>query len=166
MYSRPKKAFTASPDKYPQGYFKDKPCRKCEEKFTPLAPSHLYCSDKCFNHGQTDMYLMKTYGVTYDWYLAKLEEQNHLCAICGGEGFKMKDSGVKLVVDHDHSVEELNTRGLLCHNCNRGLGLFQDNIESLKSAIKYLEGSTTISKESTHKCVEKPSPFSEGEDIV
>jgi hypothetical protein len=29
-------------------------------------------------------------------------------------------------------------RGILCHNCNRGLGYFQDNIQSLSSAIEYL----------------------------
>lgn len=164
MYSRPKKAFTANPDKYPQGYFKPKSCRKCGKEFKPLAPSHLYCSDICFSIGQTDTYLMKTYGVDYEWYESKLKEQNYKCAICGGEGFSMKDTGVKLVVDHCHN--EGNVRGLLCHNCNRGLGLFQDSMVNLKSAYKYLEGSTTIPKGSTPEQVEKPSPSSEGEDIV
>jgi len=30
-------------------------------------------------------------------------------------------------------------RGLLCNKCNMGIGLFKDNIELLKEAIKYLE---------------------------
>lgn len=30
-------------------------------------------------------------------------------------------------------------RGILCHFCNRALGLFQDDIDALKNAIKYLE---------------------------
>lgn len=164
MYSRPKKAFTASPDKYPQGSFKDKPCRYCNKSFSPLAPSHLYCSDECFSAGQTDTYLWKTYGVSYEWYLKKLVEQEHKCAICGGEGFRMKDRGVLLVVDHCHDTG--NVRGLLCHNCNRALGLFKDSAESLKQALTYLEGSTTIPEGSTPKQVEKPSPFTKGEDIV
>lgn len=39
--------------------------------------------------------------------------------------------------DHDHSNGKY--RGLLCRNCNFGLGNFLDNIENLKSAIRYLE---------------------------
>ena len=152
MYAKiPYNEFSATPDKYPQGYFKKKPCRICDTIFQPVAPSHLYCSESCFEHARIDKYLKRNYGVDYNWYKNKLEEQNHRCAICKGEGFKMRDKGVKLVVDHDHNNPELNARGLLCHNCNRGLGLFHDSVEDLKSAIKYLESSETISKESTLK---------------
>lgn len=38
---------TADPSKYPQGYFKPKPCKCCKKVFTPKAPSELYCSDTC-----------------------------------------------------------------------------------------------------------------------
>ncbi|WP_430381696.1 endonuclease domain-containing protein [Yersinia pestis] len=31
-----------------------------------------------------------------------------------------------------------NVRGLLCHNCNRALGLLKDNVKSLQAAIEYL----------------------------
>lgn len=53
-------------------------------------------------------------------------------------------SGI-LVVDHDHKTG--NVRGLLCHNCNRALGLMQDDVSILSHSIKYLEGATTIRKE-------------------
>jgi hypothetical protein len=49
------------------------------------------------------------------------------------------------VVDHCHATGKV--RGLLCHNCNRALGLMQDNIENIKRAADYLEGATTIRKE-------------------
>ena len=66
-------------------------------------------------------------------------KQNDKCAICDQEGFIMNGKQghtEKLVVDHCHANG--NVRGLLCHNCNRALGLFQDRIDYLESAIKYL----------------------------
>lgn len=64
-------------------------------------------------------------------------DQSGLCAICGGEGFTMKEChSLKLVVDHCHATGKV--RGLLCHNCNRALGLLKDSSESLRCAINYL----------------------------
>jgi hypothetical protein len=39
-------------------------------------------------------------------------------------------------VDHGHETGEV--RGLLCSNCNLGLGYFKDNPKYLEGAIKYL----------------------------
>lgn len=41
------------------------------------------------------------------------------------------------VLDHCHETKSF--RGWLCHKCNRALGAFNDNIEYLQRAIKYLE---------------------------
>lgn len=143
--------------KYPNGSFKKKPCRYCGEEFQPTAPSHLYCSDDCAENGVIQRHFKKSYGLTYKEVLALREKQQNLCAICGQEGFMMnKRVKSALNVDHNHKTGEV--RGLLCHNCNRGLGLFQDDVERLKTAIAYLEGATTISKESTYKCTEAHSP--------
>jgi len=30
-------------------------------------------------------------------------------------------------------------RAILCNNCNSGLGMFEDNVEYLENAIKYLK---------------------------
>lgn len=51
------------------------------------------------------------------------------CRICG-----LLD---KLVVDHNHSTGRL--RGMLCSECNFGLGKFKDSKELLLKAFKYLE---------------------------
>ena len=51
------------------------------------------------------------------------------CPICGSEE--------PLVVDHDHSTQEV--RGLICNNCNLVLGHAKDNIETLQNAIAYLQ---------------------------
>lgn len=53
-----------------------------------------------------------------------------LCTICGQEQ-------KTLCVDHDHMTGE--ARGLLCSNCNSGLGMFQDNIEIFERVIIYLK---------------------------
>lgn len=68
-------------------------------------------------------------------------EQGGRCAICGTyfseDGCLINEtvpSAAKL--DHDHNSGEL--RGVLCNNCNRGLGLFKDDPILLQTAISYL----------------------------
>lgn len=75
------------------------------------------------------------YGLTYEDFVALLESQDGKCAICGHS-----DTSKKLffpVIDHCHDTGSV--RGILCANCNRGIGLFGEDIERLKSAIAYLE---------------------------
>ena len=139
LKNKPSTEFTASPDKYPQGKFKDKPCKTCAETFSPQAPSHLHCSDACAERSLTSRYLERNYGINIETYEAMLDEQNSLCKICGEEGFLMDKAKhkVKLMVDHCHETGKV--RGLLCHNCNRALGLLKDDTSRLTAAIAYLE---------------------------
>lgn len=60
--------------------------------------------------------------------------QGGLCAICK----QPPSSGryKKLCVDHDHKTAKV--RGLLCYNCNMGLGYFHDNSIALEAAVAYL----------------------------
>jgi len=44
--------------------------------------------------------------------------------------------GNKAHLDHCHTTGKI--RGFLCQKCNHGLGLFNDSIQALKSAIEYL----------------------------
>ena len=137
---RDKENKTSTPSKYPQGYFKDKPCKKCGEAFSPTAPSEKYCSNACGSWVFDDNYLRKSYGIGKDDYDKMYIDQKGVCLLCNEEGFSMhknsKDS-VKLVVDHDHNTGRV--RGLLCHNCNRGLGLFKDDVVRITKVLEYLK---------------------------
>lgn len=122
--------------KYPNLYFKDKECPSCQDVYTPVAPSQKYCSDKC--RGKNSYY-QRNYGLTESQYEDKKKEQGYKCKICGEEGFCIgnKNHTEKLVVDHDH--ESGQVRDLLCHNCNRALGLLQDSVIIADSALQYLK---------------------------
>lgn len=59
-----------------------------------------------------------------------LKRQGHRCAICGTRVAK------KFCLDHDHRTGA--KRGILCGQCNVGLGSFCDSPELLSKAIEYL----------------------------
>jgi len=75
-----------------------------------------------------DRYLKRTYGLTLSEYKEQCATQDNRCEIC--------DIQCSLVVDHDHDTGEV--RGLLCNNCNTGIGLLKDEPEVLKKAIEYI----------------------------
>jgi hypothetical protein len=81
---------------------------------------------------QLDRNMMK-YGLLQADYLKMLAAQGGVCAICkidkaGGRG--------KFHVDHCH--DKGTVRGLLCHNCNLGIGHFKHRTELLDKAKSYL----------------------------
>lgn len=131
------KDMTAQPSKYPQKYFKEKACRWCYTTFRPNAPSHLYCSQVCADDAHTDRYYRKSYGCGILDVRKLYNDQKGMCAICTNFGFKMLETHVSgMNLDHCHKTGKV--RGLLCHNCNRGLGLFQDDPNILENATKYV----------------------------
>jgi len=70
------------------------------------------------------------YGLSQEEYSAMLKAQNNCCAICVSL-FQSSPT-----IDHDHKTEKV--RGLLCMNCNLGLGHFRDEPLYIASAIRYL----------------------------
>lgn len=66
----------------------------------------------------------------------QIREHHGYCEICGGEG---DGRWKQLNVDHCHATNVF--RGLLCSNCNRGIGMFKDNPDFLRKAALYLERS-------------------------
>jgi hypothetical protein len=80
---------------------------------------------------------LKKLGITEEDYNRMFFQQQGRCWICDAEAATHKTSPEKrLVIDHDHF--DGTVRGLLCHKCNKALGLFNDNPELLVKAIAYL----------------------------
>ena len=80
--------------------------------------------------------LRKNYGITEADYMEMYLKQDGVCAICK-KSSKLKSS--RLAVDHCHKTGKV--RGLLCGQCNAGMGFLQDDIELLCRAIEYLKES-------------------------
>lgn len=84
--------------------------------------------------------LKKAYGISLQDYNELLTKQNGKCSICGvdNNGYYRKKLRA-FAVDHCHTTNKI--RGLLCSDCNTGIGLLKDNIDLLNNAIKYLNKS-------------------------
>ena len=75
--------------------------------------------------------LKKKYGVSPTEYELRLSAQGGVCLICGGN-----NGNKRLAVDHCHDGGAV--RGLLCNQCNIGVGMFRNSLELLQKAIDYL----------------------------
>jgi hypothetical protein len=81
-------------------------------------------------HGNSRHYhLKRRYGIGADDFDRMVAAQGGVCAICGRPDPEH--------VDHDHETGEV--RGILCFNCNGGLGQFRDDVDALRAAAAYLE---------------------------
>lgn len=77
------------------------------------------------------MQRLKPYNLSLEEFNQLVDNQKNRCGICNE---KFLDNSV---IDHNHKTGK--TRGLLCANCNHGLGKFKDSEWILNSAITYLK---------------------------
>lgn len=118
-----------------------KQCSKCQKDLplncfswhsgaNYLRPECKSCNNELSKVRDT---LRQKYGMPDDGYI---------CPICLEQEDKVSGKGNTKngawVIDHCHYTDSF--RGWLCHKCNRSLGGFNDSIEVLKRAIKYLKG--------------------------
>ena len=76
--------------------------------------------------------LEKLYGINEEQYQKLLKFQKYKCAVC----LEPDRPDKKLHIDHSHITGI--TRGLLCGNCNKALGLLLDSTILLGRLIGYL----------------------------
>jgi len=121
---------------------KEKKCSKCEI-IKPQSEFYLkqssidglgdWCSE-CDKESSRKTNLESKYGINQVQYDLMLKSQNGICKMCGKTPKENKQS---LSVDHNHKTGKI--RGLLCTNCNRGIGLLQDDPELLRIGADYLD---------------------------
>ena len=100
--------------------------------------NHTYCSScrkiKGFEAN------LERYGLTPEQYVEMETKQGGVCAVCKQPEKEKK----RLSIDHDHQccfgIKSCGkcVRGLVCTRCNKGMGVFGDNIDVLKAAVNYL----------------------------
>jgi hypothetical protein len=74
------------------------------------------------------------YGLSPEDFAILLLHQGGACAICRDVFDGIGKQGTPHL-DHEHGGE---VRGILCNNCNRSLGGFKDDPDTLRAAIEYL----------------------------
>lgn len=137
-------------------YCQTKVCSKCKEikdicefhNDNKVKSSNLHCWCKnCKNKASRDniaknpekhrqvkaKHAITKYGITLEQHKEMLNAQGGKCAICKR---LETDCDKRLCIDHNHLTDKV--RGLLCAQCNTALGLFNDDIEHLQTAIGYL----------------------------
>lgn len=118
-----------------------KKCTQCkvikpitEYSFLKREKSHRASECKaCHNKRSRAVWLKNLYGLTPEKYEAMYLRQEGRCGLCGNLNLESRG----LHVDHNHVTGKI--RSLLCGNCNRGLGMFKENIPLLYIAAEYLE---------------------------
>jgi hypothetical protein len=128
-------------DHYDLGGGDYKLCSKCNKKLSLSAFSRTsggnYLRPEC---KKCNNELRKVRAKLNEQY--GMPKENYVCPICLGDEEDVHGRGNtkngSWVLDHCHETEKF--RGWLCHKCNRSLGGFDDNVEILLRAIKYLKG--------------------------
>ncbi|MGZ4126862.1 MAG: endonuclease VII domain-containing protein [Actinomycetota bacterium] len=97
-------------------------CKPCHNATIRRNKEKLHGSERQFR-------LRLRYGIDETDLAWLALQQADVCGICGSQ--------TRLHVDHDHRSGKV--RGLLCFNCNRGLGYIRDDVQVLRNAVQYLE---------------------------
>lgn len=140
-------------ERKPENLYPDRTCKQCacirnpekvarilaKQKANPeahAARNRAWTRTESGRRSVRNTKLKKNYGLSPESFDTMFKEQDGRCKICG---IKLDSSRKSLIpcVGHIHD-ETKRIRGLLCGDCNSGLGYFRDNTQSLKNAVVYL----------------------------
>lgn len=107
-------------------------CKACSKTWYKANSDRAKTNNAAWRKANPGADRKRKYNLSPADYEALQVTQAGLCAICGG-----KNRDRALCVDHDHTTGKI--RGLLCTNCNQGLGRFKDSYEILIVATAYLK---------------------------
>ena len=82
-----------------------------------------------------DRQLLKKYNLTRERWQIQFDKQDGKCLGCG-IAFDSSKRETKPCVDHCHKTKVF--RGLLCHSCNRGIGLLKESVATMQRLVAYL----------------------------
>lgn len=105
-------------------------CRDCVKKY-----AEEYRKNADNRRKALDRHKLRKFSLTRADVEKMLERQDGKCEICRKPIASIDGRGTH--IDHCHATGKV--RGILCRNCNVGIGYFNDNIESLRNAIEYLQ---------------------------
>lgn len=115
---------------------KEATCIQCEKtkasKYFGSIPSgklRTRCRN-CIYENDRFRGLQRRYGADQAWIEATLLTQDGKCGVC-------KEQLTRPHVDHNHKTGAL--RGLLCLNCNAGIGQMKERADILRAAADYLD---------------------------
>jgi hypothetical protein len=114
------------------GTKKKKLCKNCTRRYS----YNVRTTEK-----NRETHLLRRYGLNQEELEALMDSVNHQCQICskpiGGSG--------TTAIDHCHVTKHV--RGILCVECNSGLGYFHDNVSWMLNAVNYLTATGRASHE-------------------
>ena len=108
-------------------------CKKCTSAYSTIWARNRVVNREHLNKIQRKSRLKKDYGLTVEDFNNMRQAQDFRCLICLRHEDTFKYG---LYVDHSHETNLV--RGLLCNNCNRGIGYLRDNKNCVRRAFEYL----------------------------
>jgi hypothetical protein len=121
----------------------------CSAPIDPSRKSNVHFCDRICKQSQRKAdgrsreaaaryYFTSKYGMTREEARERYGDRCMICGVLDGEAGGRHGT---LAVDHDHKTGAV--RGLLCSECNYGLGKFRDNPVLLRAALRYLSVAAT-----------------------